>query len=85
MNEEAMKRFDKKTPIKLDGEYRYVVSTVEIPYLGYFETAVFEAAHNGKIGSYVDLDRDRYDTQEEAERGHEAMCAKWGGAAWMTN
>lgn len=64
-----------------DGKYE--VSTVSLPFAhprgtevdAMYETMVFAA------GDRMDLDLDRYITQEEAEAGHARMLAKWNGSS----
>ena len=55
---------------------RYTISTVLLPFpeaAGCFETMVFDIEKTG----FVDLDRENYQTQEIAEKGHAAMVEKW--------
>lgn len=42
-----------------------------------FETMVFECNKKGKVIYWTDLDKDNYETEKEAERGHQKMVKKW--------
>ena len=43
-----------------------------------YETMVFECDKDGKVKSWVDLDKRNYRTESEAKRGHKKMVKKWG-------
>jgi hypothetical protein len=52
----------------------FLVSTVELGGWGQgYETMVFRSDTDGEVSDWMDLACDRYDTHEEALRGHRAM------------
>lgn len=56
----------------------YVVSTMKLQLAGCYETAVFPVKHGTqKVSSDRMLDKRRYETLEEAMKGHQEMVAKW--------
>lgn len=42
-----------------------------------WETMVFRCNKNGEVIDWIDLDVDRYNSREEADRGHYRMVMKW--------
>jgi hypothetical protein len=38
---------------------------------------VFRCNKNGEVIDWIDLDVDRYNSREEADRGHYRMVMKW--------
>lgn len=61
-----------------DDVQNHTVSTVKLPVNHgtenapvWYETLVFPK------GTFIDLDGERYETQEQAEKGHEEMVRKW--------
>ena len=57
------------------GNKKYVVSTVELPgsFFGSglpYETMIFEANEDGTVNNYRELYCDRYESKEEAAKGH---------------
>jgi hypothetical protein len=74
-----------RTIIKAEDGQWYVVSTVRLsidhsfghgpPQL--FETMVFASSNGEGVTDWMDLDCDRYATEEEAQDGHIKMVEKW--------
>ncbi len=63
--------------VKTSKGYR-LVSTVKLPLKRYaFETMVFKCNRFGDISSGAELDSGRYDSKQEAKKGHEEMVKKW--------
>lgn len=57
------------------GNKKYVVSTVKLPgsFFGSdsgYETMIFEANEDGTVNNYRELYCDRYESEEEAAKGH---------------
>lgn len=42
-----------------------------------YETMVFLSDKDGIVGDWKELEKANYDTEEEAELGHEKMVKKW--------
>ena len=64
----------------------YVISTVQLPgaekYPELFadhryETMVFRADSDGKVTDWIEVDGQRYATEDAALAGHRAMVAMW--------
>ena len=69
--------------IKSETGQHYVVSTVRLPFYhsfdetsAPFETMVF-ASDGAGVTDWLDLDCERYATEDEAQDGHTKMVEKW--------
>jgi len=58
----------------------------DIDYMGFgnddavgtsHETMVFKCDEDGRLKDFQDIDKNNYYSEEEAEKGHEAMIKKW--------
>lgn len=73
-----------RTIIKSETGKHYVVSTISLPFdhsFGrgtpqLFETMVFES-DGEEVSDWMDLDCERYATEDEARDGHEKVVEKW--------
>jgi hypothetical protein len=60
------------------GDKEYCISTVQLPFAhigGLYETMIFPAT-GGEISDWGELFMERYETQGEAERGHDVVVAQ---------
>ena len=43
-----------------------------------YETMVFKCDKDGDVEDWGELDKENYETEEEAKKGHKKMVEKWG-------
>lgn len=68
------------TRITLPSGEHVVVSTVDLQMRGYggrYETMVFRSDVEGKVLDWLELQCNRYDTVQDAARGHADIVAEW--------